>query len=100
MVHASEYNIETTMGHLLINTHVDTTSYSEITEEFTLKPIFDQMEKINSSLKLIEGLMQFDLRNRDCSTVGNLNSNTDDLQELVEIAKEIIFAHRLQLNGK
>ena len=31
--------------------------------------------------------MQFDLRNRDCSTVGNLNSNTDDIQELVEIAK-------------
>ena len=79
IVHASEYNIENTMGHLLINTQVDTMSYSEITEEFTLKPIFDQMEKINNSLKLIEGLMQFDLRNRDCSTVGNPNSNTDDI---------------------
>ena len=87
-VHALDYNIEITTGHLLLTTHVDTTEYSEITEEFTLEPIFEQMKKINNSLKLIEGLMKFDIRNRDCSSVGNQNSNTDDIQELVAIAKD------------
>ena len=72
----------------MINTHIDTTTYAEITEQFTLKPIFDQMTKINNSLNLIKGLMQFNLQNRDCTNLGNLNSNTDNIQELVSIAKK------------
>ena len=85
-VQAWDYKVETTAEHILINSHIDTIEYAEITEQFTLKPIFDQMARINSTLKLIQGLLEFNLQNRDCTNLGNLNSNTDDIKELISIA--------------
>ena len=46
------------------------------------------MMRINESLSLIKGLMRFSTQNNDCHNVGNLNSNSDDLKELISISKQ------------
>merc|ERR1712208_211674 len=86
-VQAGDYKIETTAEHVLISSNIDTVQYAEISERFSLEPIFNQILKLNSTLSLIQGLLKFTVENRDCTTLGNLNSNTDNIEELVAIAK-------------
>ena len=86
-VQAEDYKIETAADHVLISSNIDTVEYAEITEQFSLEPIFNQISKINSTLSLIQGLLKFSMENRDCTTLGNLNSNTDSIEELIGIAK-------------
>ena len=86
-VQAGDYKIETTAEHVLISSNIDTVEYAEISERFSLEPIFNQILKLNSTLSLIQGLLKFTVENRDCTTLGNLNSNTDNIEELIAIAK-------------
>ena len=85
---ALEFSVESTSDHVLINTPVNTVEYVEFTEEFTLEPMYEQMMRINESLNLIKGLMKFSTQNNDCHDIGNLNSNTDDIKDLISIAKQ------------
>ena len=78
---------------------MDTVVYNEINEQFSLLPMFEQIAKINNSLQLITGLLDFSLKNRDCVNLGNLNSNTDDLVDLIEISKsKNITMMRMQIS--
>ena len=85
-IHAENYEIKTTENHVLISTQISTIEYVEITEAFSLDPIFTQIERLNDSLSIIQSLLQFRVDNRDCTSVGNLNSNVDSIEELVSIA--------------
>ena len=87
VVKAEDYKIETTADHVLISSNIDTVEYAEITEQYSLEPIFNQIAKLNSTLSEIQGLLQFSMDNRDCTTLGNLNANTDNIEELIQIAK-------------
>merc|ERR1712015_342097 len=84
---AGEFKIETNAEHVLISSNIDTVQYTEISEQFSLEPIFNQITKLNRTLSLIQGLLNFTVENRDCTTLGNLNSNTDSIEELISIAK-------------
>ena len=84
---AGEFKIETNTEHVLITSNIDTVQYTEISEQFSLEPIFNQISKLNRTLSLIQGLLNFTVENRDCTTLGNLNSNTDNIEELISIAK-------------
>ena len=86
-IQAGDFKIETTAEHVLISSNIDTVQYTEISERFSLEPIFNQISKLNSTLSLIQGLLKFTVENRDCTTLGNLNSNTDNIEELISIAK-------------
>ena len=85
---AGEFKIETNTEHVLITSNIDTVQYTEISEQFSLEPIFNQISKLNRTLSLIQGLLNFTVENRDCTTLGNLNSNTDDIKDLISIAKQ------------
>ena len=54
-VESLDFSVESTSEHVLINTPVDTVEYGEITEQFTLQPVYEQMMRINESLSLIKG---------------------------------------------
>ena len=84
---AGEFKIETNTEHVLITSNIDTVQYTEISEQFSLEPIFNQISKLNRTLSLIQGLLDFTVENRDCTTLGNLNSNTDNIEELISVAK-------------
>ena len=86
-VQAGDYEIKTTADHVLISSNIDTVEYAEITELFPLEPIFSQVSQLNSTLSMIQGLLRFSIENRDCTTLGNVNSNTDNIEELIKIAK-------------
>ena len=79
VVKAEDYKIETTADHVLISSNIDTVEYAEITEQYSLEPIFNQIAKLNSTLSEIQGLLQFSMDNRDCTSLGNLNANTDNI---------------------
>merc|ERR1711891_142916 len=85
--YAKDYNIETTEDHILIYSSIDTVKYTEISEIYPLDPILNQIVKLNKTLSLIQGLLRFSIENRDCTTLGNVNSNIDNIEELIKIAK-------------
>ena len=77
--YAKDYNIETTADHVLIYSSIDTVKYTEISEIYPLDPILNQIVKLNKTLSLIQGLLKFTVNNRDCTTFGNSNANTDHI---------------------
>ena len=86
-VQAGDFEVKTTADHVLISTNIATVEYAEITEIFPLDPIFNQIARLNGSLSMIQGLLEFSVENRDCTTLGNVNANTDSIEELITIAK-------------
>ena len=48
-VQAGDYKIETTAEHVLISSNIDTIQYAEISERFSLEPIFNEILKLNST---------------------------------------------------
>ena len=96
---AGNYNIETTDEFFIIKSEVDTVVYNEINEQFSLLPLFNHIARMNDTLQLITGLLDFNNFNQDCVNVGNLNSNTDDLIDLIEISKsKNITMMRMQIS--
>ena len=94
-----DYTIETTENHLMLSTPTKTVEFEEYTEIFPMNPIFDQISLLSEALLKIRGFMTFSRNNEQCSDIGNQNTNTDSLENIMNIARQrnltnIKFQHK------
>ena len=82
-----EYVVESTNDHIMVSSDIRTEQYQELSEIFSLEPLFEQLKLVDKSLETIKSFMYFNRNHRDCYSIGNLNSNTDHLANMVKIIK-------------
>ena len=86
-VESVTYSVNSIGSHLVVTSDIATEQYLEMSELFSLDLLTDQQSKVRAALETIKSFMEFSVHNSNCQ-IGNLNSNTDEFDSLVNLVKK------------